>query len=302
MNAFTKFMVRPPVKAIVIALLTTAVSVLVALLGTWDIHQSRFVLKLILFILCVIVYCAVMMFYTTAEVNQRRSTEVLQNQVDTFEDLIISIISICETNAADINSCIHNIRETNKIDRTIWNFDKACKFICERIYDNICTLGKSKKYGVAYVKLLDDNPPEDTVQMVAYANQNRHKPTILNKKRKYTHINTKKVYHDLRLFFEARADSDIRMGKNEVNEVFDFSSSKGRSRGKYHLFIGIPVFCDNRKMVGLLEIVGLDETMLQCITRDELEEITNKFLVPYANVFLLLHKMEKALLIGTTPI
>ena len=52
-------------------------------------------------------------------------------------------------------------------------------------------------------------------------------------------------------------------------------------------------------MIGLLEIVGLDNSMLSCVSKEELEEVTNKFLVPYANVFLLLHKMERALLVGT---
>ena len=53
-------------------------------------------------------------------------------------------------------------------------------------------------------------------------------------------------------------------------------------------------------MIGLLEVIGFDDTKLGCVTREEAEEITNKYLVPYANVFLLLHKMEKALLAGTS--
>ena len=65
------------------------------------------------------------------------------------------------------------------------------------------------------------------------------------------------------------------------------------------MYVGIPVFCDDDKMVGLLEIVGLDDTKFRCKSKDEVEEIVNKFLVPYANVFLLLQKLEKALLAGT---
>lgn len=52
-------------------------------------------------------------------------------------------------------------------------------------------------------------------------------------------------------------------------------------------------------MIGLLEVVGLDDSMLSCASKEELDKATNKFLLPYAKIFLLLHKMEKALLVGT---
>ena len=144
-----------------------------------------------------------------------------------------------------------------------------------------------------YVKLVEDDGVEDKVEMIAYANQNRHKPSILGRKRKFKDIDTSSAYHDLRLFNEAKSDNSIYMGASEVDKVFV------RNGGKHHLYIGIPVFCDSKKMIGLLEVVGLDDSMLGCTSREELDEATNKFLVPYANVFLLLHKMEKALLVGT---
>lgn len=102
------------------------------------------------------------------------------------------------------------------------------------------------------------------------------------------------AYYDLCLFTEAKSDNSIYMGTSEVDKVFV------RSRGKYHLYIGIPVFCADKKMIGLLEVVGLDDSMLSCASKEELDEATNKFLVPYAKIFLLLHKMEKALLVGTS--
>lgn len=294
MKSLKVFFLRPPVKNVVIALLTTAVSVCVALLGNWSSSQAFFLPKIIAFGICVAIYVVILAAYTTAEVNQRRSLEILQRQVSTFEDLIISIISICETNAADINDCIHRVIETNEIDLGLWSFKKACRSICGYIYGNICKLGDSKKYGVAYIKLVEGDGVENKVEMIAYANQNKHKPSILGVQRQFKDIDLATAYHDLCLFSAAKSDNNICMGVTEVDKIFV------RNKGKHHLYIGIPVFCDNNKMIGLLEIVGLDDTMLGCITKEELEEVTNKFLVPYANVFLLLHKMEKALLVGTT--
>lgn len=295
------FITKPVVRAIVIALLTVLVGLITSSLGSWDSSQSYFIAKVVAFFIIVVAYILFTGYYTKNDVNQRRSYEVLQHQLDTFEDLIISIISICETTASDVNTCIHLVNEKHVIDPNIWNYEKACKLVCERIYDNICKLSGSKKYGVAYIRLVEDDLPEDKIEMIAYANQNRHKPTIFKKKRQFKNVDLKNAYHDLCLFEKSKADSDIRVGVDEVNEIFAYDSKEeaNKNRGKYHLYVGIPVFCDNRKMIGLLEVVGLDDTKFKCITKEEVEEVSNKFLVPYANIFLLLHKMEKALLAGT---
>lgn len=294
------FLTRPPVKISIISVLTIGISILVSLLGNWDKTQTHFIIKIIILLACVLLYIGLMIFYTTDEVNHRRLLEVYKGQIDTFEDLMISIISICETNATDISKSIHHVNEAKTIDLNIWSFDKSCKEICEHVFNNICKLGKSKKYGVAYVKLLETDSSQDKVQMIAYANQNRHKPSVFNVVRQFKDINPENAFHDLCLFQEAKADNDIRFNQEEVDAVFAQTSKGNKNKGKYHLYIGIPVFCDNRKMIGLLEVIGFDDTKLGCITREEVEEITNKYLVPYANVFLLLHKMEKALLAGTS--
>ena len=151
--------------------------------------------------------------------------------------------------------------------------------------------------------MVEGGKTEEEVEMIAYANQNKHKPTIFKRKRKFKDVDLNNAYHDLCLFNKAKSDSDIRVGADEVDKIFAYNSklAANKNRGKYHLYVGIPVFCDNKKMVGLLEVVGLDTTNFNCVTKSEVEEVSNKFLVPYANIFLLLHKMEKALLAGTQP-
>ena len=157
-----------------------------------------------------------------------------------------------------------------------------------------------KQYEVAYVRLIEGKGSEDNVELIAFANQNNTTPAIFKKPRKFRNIKRKHAYHDLWLFNRSRSDLDIVIGVENVNQIFRHSANED-ALGKYHLYVGIPVFCANRKMVGLLEIVGLDDTRFNCVTDEEIEEVANKFLVPYANIFLLLHKMEKALLAGSKP-
>ncbi len=292
-----EFLKKPPIKNIIIATFGTSITIATAILGNWSTSQNNYSLKLIAFICCLIIYLAILGIYTRIEVNDRRVDDIKQRQIKTFEDLIISIIAICDKNASEINTCIHKVKQTKAIDLNVWSFKKASKVICDQIYNNICNLSESRNYNVAYVRLIEDENTEDTVEMIAYANQNRHKPTIYGKKRRFKDIDLNSAYHDLCLFYKARSDNDIAMGPDEVDKIF--IQPKGHS-GKTFLYIGIPVFCDNKKMIGLLEITGLDNTMLNCVSREELEEVTNKFLVPYANVFLLIHKMERALLAGTS--
>lgn len=293
-------LIKPQVRAAILAVLTIVIGILSSALGSWDKNQKYFVLKVILFCISGGLYLGLMIFYATYDVNHRKTVGVKERQIATFEDLIISIISLCETNAADISDCMHHITSDKKIDLSIWNFNKACKLVCDHIYRNVCKLGDSSKYGIAYVKLLEDHGAEDKIQMVAFANQSRHCPTIYMKERKFKGDGSVDTYYDSKIFRRGRSDTDIKMGINEVNSAFTYND--GQSQGnKYQLYIGIPVFCNSNKMIGLLEVVCMDESQLGCITRAEIDEITNKFLVPYANVFLLLNKMEKALLFGTQP-
>lgn len=295
-------LIRPPIKACIIAILTTLISIFVSALGNWSREQDFFWPKVVGFAVVTIAYVFLIGWYAVVEVNTRRTVEELQNRVNAFRQLIVSIITICETNATDINTCLHRLYQENTIDRELWNFRKSSKVLCEQVYNNVRNLGGSDNYAVAYVMLDESDPDEDKVQMIAYSNQAKHTPTIYGKLRQFKNVSLNNAYHDLRLFSNASSDNDIRMGIEEVAAVFAYESPEraAQNREKYHLYIGIPVVCDNRKMIGLLEIMGLDDTFLGCINKKELEDITNKFLVPYAHIFLLLHKMEKALLAGTS--
>lgn len=296
------FIHKPVVKTAVIAILTTAISICVGKLGTWEggiAKQWPFLLALIVTVLLdVVVLC----YYATAEVNMRKVIEVQERQIKGFTDLIVNIITVSAENTSEVNTCIHKVNETHTIDPNIWNFEKMCRGLCSLIYRSLCELGGSMQYGVSYVALDEKTPKENpSIKMVAFANKNMHKPSVLGKSRKVPcGEEVEKSYYDAALFHSEKADNVIKWGAKEVEEVFRYSTpeEQEKHKGKYQLYIAVPVICDNRKMVGLLQIAGMDNSFLGCLTKQELEEITDKLLVPYANIFLLFHKMEKALLAG----
>lgn len=177
------FALKPWVKTMILTVFTTVISILVGRLGTWESTQPDFGGKVAALVVAVVLYIVTLIWYTTAEVNRRRTVEVLEQQVEAFTDLVINIISTCEMNAADINQCIHHVNETQKIDPNIWNFKKSSKMLCRQIYSSICQLGKSKNYAVAYVALDEGAADKDTVMLIAYANKNMHSPSIYDKPR-----------------------------------------------------------------------------------------------------------------------
>ena len=126
--------------------------------------------------------------------------------------------------------------------------------------------------------------------MSGFANQNMQMPTIFGLKRLVEDGNS---YHDADLFKKSKADIEVLKNKDEIGNAFLFG--KSANRDKYSQYIAIPIFCADRKMIGLLEITCLNETYL-AVSERELKEIASKYFGPYTFLILLLHKLEKALL------
>ena len=144
MKKALNILVKPSVKNAILAVFTIAISILVGILGNWNPEQSNFIWKVVVLTCCIVFYIVALVKYTTFEVNQRKSIEVLERQIKTSEELLISIASICESNASAVNACIHQVNETNNINLGIWSFRSACRSICTHMYGNICSLGDIK--------------------------------------------------------------------------------------------------------------------------------------------------------------
>lgn len=289
---------RPVVKNILLGLSVIIIGGICSALGTWDFKNDKYIfLKLFALVIFLVGYVALLAYYATKEVNTNRVIGELQKQNKAFEDAMVGIISICEQSSKNINTIIHEVIDEGKINLHIWSFDIGCRLICEKIYNLLCNLhGSSKDFGISYVRLVEEGD-QDEVYMNAYFNQNMSEPSIHKKRRK---IQNKAGYHDLELFQKNKSDIEIVLGNEKIRELFSWETNESRRRSskKYNQFIAIPVFCskeDGGKMVGLLEIVCLNDTEL-AKTEEEIKEIVSKYFVPYAYLLLLLHKLEKAIL------
>lgn len=285
------FLKKPQVKSVVLGTLTILTGITSPPYDKFDITRLE------LFFFIVLSYLSLLIFYSTSEINDRRILKVRANQIEAFEQAMSGIISICATNANDVNATIHTIIKEGKINLNTWSIERACMSVCGAIYNFLCKLhGKSKDFGVSYVRLVETESLEAStvIEMIAFANQNTHSPTIYRKKRNINDINS---YYDADLFKLSKSDIVALVDNEAIRETFSFfdmdKESRRKNRDKYSQYIAIPVF--DVKMIGLLEIVCLHDTKL-AKTEKELEEIASKYVVPYSFLILIMHKLEEALL------
>lgn len=296
-----EFLKKPQVKNVLLGVLTLVIGAFCSALGSWDKLTTSFWIKVSIAIILTIIYIVLLIFYSTSEVNERRIKEILEHKVKAYEEIMVGIDLICKQSASDVNSVIHEIMDEGYFNPKVWNFDKASRGVCWRIYALLGHLSEgSKDFVVSYVKLEEDTKPEIEISMNAFANQDMHKPSIYGIKRRID-TDDDRNYHDVELFRLGKSDIEVIIGSEKIDEVFSYNSKQDRKKNKkkYNQYIAIPVFCNDTKMIGLLEIVCLNETQLG-INEVEVREIASKYLVPYSYLMLLLHKLEKALIVKPT--
>lgn len=292
------FFNKPQIKNILLAIPGIIIGALCSALGSWENRDTAFWIKVILAIIFFIIYIILLVFYSTNEVNERRIKKILEEQIKAYEEVMTSIDNICKQSSSGVNTVIHDILEKGIFDYKIWNFDKACMLTCSHLYSLLVQLsGGNRNFAIGYIKLEENEKPETKIRMCGFANQNMHKPSIYGKPR-YFNTDDDRNYHDTDLFKAGKSDIEIIIGSDKINDVFSYSTKQSRikNKEKYNQYIAIPVFCDDIKMIGLLEIVCLNETTLAA-TEDELMDLASKYFVPYSYLMLLLHKMEKALIV-----
>ncbi len=269
---------------------TSLVGVSLALLGNWNPIQSHFFFKIVFFVIisivniCHIVYCAAL------DSKDSLIIDMLQKQIKTYQNALSRIIQICKYNADGINECIHNLYTTGKIDFTIWNYKKACYNVCNNLFAFLVELTNNRDIEVTYVKLNEEKDGE--ICLFAYSNKNNQKPGMLNVPRYYNDPSGK-IYYDSQRFIENNSETRVLFGSEEINNMFyRTSEEKQKYPLKYNQFISIPVFCGDSKMIGLLQVAFFEKCSIAS-DKEVLKELADQLVFPYANLFLLLHKIHK---------
>ena len=290
---------RPIIKIVILSVLSGILSIIVSSLEDFDCAQPFFKTKLVILVIMAVVYLFVLCLYEVFDINTRRAKAEVIKQLHAYEVFCSKIADSCKENTTNINTCIRETMKTGTINLELWNFDEACMSLCENIFDCLSVLCDNNNIEVAYVKLKEDSGGEKKIYMNSYYNGTHTSPSVYRKTR-IVKGDDPNLYYDARLFACNNAEHQILKNKEEISKEFAYKNlqSRNSNSGKYNQYIAIPVFCHDEKMVGLLEVACLNGAVLG-FSKEELEEIVRRYLVPSTYIILLLHKLEKALLVGT---
>ena len=293
MKKFCNFINNPPVKAIIMGGLTIIIGIICSAMGTWDFHgDESFSKKLIMLIISGAMYIGLGAYYSTKETNERKAAYIYETQNEAFEELLSGLMTMCRRSSNGANEVIYSIIQEGKANLKYWSFDAACTWACQNVYKLLCKIGIGKDFEVIYDRLDESDESEQYIYANAYANKDFKKPSVYGKKRKFKDDS----FHDAELFNQDQSDIEVIIGSEEIDKVFGHVSKEKRNRNKkkYNQYIAIPVFCNDKKMVGLFEIVCLNKTQLG-ETEEDIRAIISKYFMIYVFFVLVLHKLEKAL-------
>lgn len=286
---------HPFVKALLLGVSTLIIGGICSAMGQWDFKTDNSLpYKIVALIIFSIIYIILIAYYSTNETNNKKKMAVYEKQNQAFEEVMSGLMGLCKKSAEGASKVIKNIANNKKINLELWNFDAACFWVCKNVYDLLCKLGTGKDFEVIYDRLDESVKPEKEIYANSYANKDSKKPSLYKIKRSIQDDD----YHDTELFKLNQSDVDVIIGSEEIDKVFGHKTKDKRNKNKkkYNQYIAIPIFCNDEKMVGLFEIVCLNKTYLG-ETEEEIREIVSRYFITYAFFMLVLHKLEKALIV-----
>ena len=140
-------------RAIVSGILTMLVSISLATIGDWDKSQNCFVFKIICFAVFSFLDITHLTLCAAQDSKENKLIKELEKQITAYENALTGIIEVSQTNASNLNLCIHDFQANNKINGKLWNYKQACYKLCSIIYLAVCDLAKNKNCEISYVRL-----------------------------------------------------------------------------------------------------------------------------------------------------
>lgn len=310
MEELRSILIKPQVKATILALFTIAIGII----SSAAVNHYKKIIMWIILVVIIILYFVVLTKYTKKEEDlNKRIQELMHNDAEAeklfrvFASSIQGINAMCKLSAKQTNLKIHEIEDQGKIYCDNWNFDIASSLVCEQIYNHVIThICDNNGYNsiadveVGYVSIVEKKTKRKKkqptlIKLCGFYHPSRQSPSVYRVVRETNKKDRDgKLYHDAVLFEKRRNATDVLMSSEDIVQEFGFLSHNN----DYCQYIGIPVFCDTvdngNKMVGLLEIVCHNKCYLST-KEEDIRKYVDFYLSPYVSLLLLLFKNDKAL-------
>lgn len=228
------------------------------------------------------------------DLNKHLSAE--KKRAKSCEEVLLSMKTILDITAKNINTLSHKIKEEQTLNEDLWSFRQTCTIICRESYNALKTMYGDHNFEVSYVDI-HWTSKELRLTLNSYENRDKEKPSIyekeilLPKKVKKKSMNQKYCFE--KIIHDGINEPICYSTEDIIKENFFFKDSKAKENCKYKQYIAIPVFCESKKAIGLMQIVSLDDNVMG--DEDNLEYLARILFKPLAYLSLLTHKTEKCI-------
>lgn len=212
----------------------------------------------------------------------RNDLEQTRNKFDILSGVYKNISRILHNDSNDLHNLVKKKKSHSEIDN--W---KELQSNCNVICDELLTLVKSvsecgEKFSVSIIfKRVTGNLVE--FNMLSRESYSGHYPAMHNTFKKEEEF---KNYHFKHLFDSNISRPNYLTTKEEIRVAF--SNCDGVD---YSQYMGIPIACTGNKMIGILQIISYEDSII-AKNKQQMEKLYNDYFCAFANLILLADKIE----------
>lgn len=291
------------VENISLILVNIAISLFIQNMANWKISICIGLPSVAIYVTAVVLYDMLYKFRKNRYQSEQEKMDELQEKLaiekkrgQSCEEILLSMKAIMDITAKNINALSHKIKEEQIVNEELWSFRQTCTIICRESYNALKTMYGDHNFEVSYIDIYRTSK-ELKLTLSSYENRDKEKPSIYEKEIVLPKKVKKASMHQKYCF-----EKIIHEGKNEpicypteevIKENFFFKDLEAKENCKYKQYIAIPVFCESKKAIGLMQIVSLDANVMG--DENNLEYLARTLFKPLAYLSLLTHKTEKCI-------
>lgn len=213
--------------------------------------------------------------------RSKEHIEQLLNQKDTqirgYKETLSSSQAVLEAFAENINKLKHDLMNDGTSVEANWGYKQICMLICKCAYTTLEKIYNKSCFEVSYVSLKKTDGPENIVRMIAYENENHEKPSVhqnvrrIPKKipsKKIKKYRQKQMFCFEKLFLEETTAALILLKEEDIRSNFYFRTEIQKANCKYKQYIGIPICCEAKNIIGILQVVSFEKDIIKGTEED----------------------------------
>lgn len=262
--------------------------------------------SIVLVVIMGIVFVIAVLFYSNEEEQKNKELEKLKEEKENLQKVVEHLEILVKTNvfalnsiaefsegwAKNINTFANSVSEKGSASEKCWDKTKLFNEVCVQCKNTIqhyCNNNDNTKVSVGYIKCFKNSDGTECVNFIAHSSPESTRPTAYGVE---MNLQDCKYY-----YAELIKDnfSDIEVAKNNEEILRRFKKiSLHTDLTKYTQYIAIPIYCTNRKLLGVFQIITKHGYIIE-EDSIELRKFAEEYMIPFSNMILLIDKIEKGL-------